>query len=229
MLPHTLRYFFMYPSPDNSRQLLWKAQELLLIDEAQHSSAKSISHSPYTAAQAQPDPNSCKKRSGWNMQLLCQKRTENLEREERSCIFMWSGRKRRRCSLLMFLFYFSKVCTEKQFQEKVLTCPGNLPISRDQWLFPFSFPLLPPSSCCFCSPIYLLLVYTFQLLFPALALAFLPSQYSVTSSYTTQHILYKTVLFIRKAWCLLLRSTIFRWEGLIPCSKRQPCLSHLHT
>jgi len=30
-----------------------------------------------------------------------------------------------KCSLLMLLFYFSKACTEKQFQETVLTCSGN--------------------------------------------------------------------------------------------------------
>lgn len=35
-----------------------------------------------------------------------------------------------RCSLLMFLFCFSKVCAEKWFQEKVLPCPGNKLLAR---------------------------------------------------------------------------------------------------
>lgn len=62
---------------------------------------------------------------------------ENLEREgERggekrgvACLREVGG-KGGRCSLLMFLFYFSKVCTEKQFQEKVLTRPGNKLFAR---------------------------------------------------------------------------------------------------
>lgn len=92
------------------------------------------------------------------------------ERSGRGVAFVCeAGGREGGCSLLMFLFYFSKVCTEEQFQEKVLTCPGNELFARKQrsMVVPIFSPLLPPSSCCFCPPIYLLLVYTFQLLFSA--------------------------------------------------------------
>lgn len=68
-------------------------------------------------------------------------------------------------------FYFSAVCTEKQFHEEGLPCSGNKLFARKQrsMVVSICFPTSSSSSCCFCPCSYLLLVYTFQPLFSALS------------------------------------------------------------
>lgn len=122
------------------------------------------------------------------------------------------------CSCLYFIF--SKVCTEELFQEKVLTCPGNrLFVNKDQWAFPFSFPVLLPFSCHFCPHIYLLLSYPFQHLFSALSCSAALSAFTYTQLHHPTHSLQNSSY--EKSLCLILCSTGLRWE-VYPLQWRTP-------
>lgn len=167
MLPHTLRQFFSTTALTIQGSCFEKHRNCFLL--MSHSTAvQSPFHTHLTPLHKLSQTPTLVKRDLVGICSFFVKKEQKTWKERRGVALLCEvGGRGGRCSLLMFLFQFSKVCTEKQFQEKVLTCPGNLPVSRDQWLLPFSFPPLPPSSCCFCPPIYLLLVYTFQLLFSA--------------------------------------------------------------
>lgn len=135
-------------------------------------------------------------------------------RDKKRCFYVkWEEEVAGLCSCLYFIF--SKVCTEELFQEKVLTCPGNrLFVNKDQWAFPFSFPVLLPFSCHFCPHIYLLLSYPFQHLFSALSCSAALSAFTYTQLHHPTHSLQNSSY--EKSLCLILCSTGLRWGGLSP-------------
>lgn len=216
MLPHTLGYFLSLPQSWQSQVVTSRSAGIAFPDRARHCKG----HFTLT-----PQPNSGKKRSGWNMWLFPQ-RTENSEWELTFHVKWEEEEADALCSC--FYFVFLKFAPKNDFKRKSWPAlvTSYWPVSQNQWLFPFSFPLLPPSSCCFCSPDYPLLVYKFQHLFSALCCSPTLSASSYIQLHHPTHSLQH--IFITKARCLL-RSTIFRWEGLIPHSKRQECSSHRYT
>lgn len=166
MLPHTLRYFFSITALTIRGSYFEKCRNRILL--MGNGSAKSISHSPDTTTQARSDPSPYKSRSGWNRWLRAKKEQETWSRGGMKSWHFYMKWEEEEVDALCscFCFIFLKLALENNFK-KVLTCPGNKPFARskDRWLFP----LLPPPSCCFCPPAYLLLFYTLQLLFAALS------------------------------------------------------------